>query len=687
MNYKQFLKSKVLGISMIGVSTTVIGLTGGGHHAHAAEVNHDTQPVNNDENKVVIQYQDEEGNTNTKEIATQQVANQKEQTQSSEDTAQPVTTDQGQTKNNTNQNINDQTNNEGENAHVSTQNEQTTNETPSNDVHTHVQQEQTQQQQPNENVKQSHDTQVQNTEYNRKQNNEAQVQVKNDNTTQQQQQNNVSNTQQKQAPSEEITTQDGNAQRTQPKETKVHTIEGLGQVQQPTEKITSDSHEVKADETLDNIAERSGVSVDNIKKWNHLKDGDVSPKQKLYLINPKKNNRVTTPIHTPTHAVKSGETLYNIATRSGVSVSDLRKWNHISDNNEVAVGQELKVQAPKTMQNTSQIKDDIYRTKAGDTVESIAERSGVSVADLKKWNRISSNKIDNGQILRVKPISDNDIKPDPIKRDVYVVTSNDTLESISKRSGVSVANIKKWNNLKNGNIVVGRALKLTAPTPTKHETYPKPSGRDTFGSMKQLEDVHKDKEGKTWSKEWRYSDNNNSIIFAPHGGGIEMGTTEVARAIAERGGHDYYSFNGLKKSNNHELHVTSTHYDEPTLTNELKKKNVAVSIHGAGGSEPVVYVGGRDKKLMDNAVVELRKQGFNAQYAPAHLAGSGQNNIVNRTKSGQGLQLELSTGMRKAMFTNNDNTKAHRQNEANWSYNMTKFSNAVNSAIDKTYGY
>lgn len=576
MNYKQFLKSKILGISMIGVSTTVIGFTGGGHHAHAAEVNHDTQPVNNDENKVVIQYQDEEGNTNTKEIATQQVANQKEQTQSSEDTAQPVTTDQGQIKNNTNQNISDQTNNEGEKAYISTQNEQTTNETPSNDVHTHVQQEQTQQQQPNENVKtQSHDTQVQNTEHNRKQNNEENVQVKNDHTTQQQQQN-VSNTQQNQQASQKTTTQNGNEQRTQSKETKVHTIESLGQIKQPTEKITSDSHEVKADETLDNIAERSGVSVDNIKKWNHLKDGDVSPKQKLHLINPKKNDR---------------------------------------------------------------------------------------------------------------PISDDDIKPDPIKRDVHVVTSNDTLESISKRSGVSVDNIKKWNNLKNGNIVAGRALKLIPPTPTKHKTYPKPVGRDTFGSMKQLEDVYKDKEGKTWSKEWRYSDNNDSIIFAPHGGGIEMGTTEVARAIAERGGHDYYSFNGLKKSNNHELHVTSTHYDEPTLTNELKKKNVAVSIHGAGGSEPVVYVGGRDKKLMDNAVVELRKQGFNAQYPPAHLVGDGPDNIVNRTKSGQGLQLELSTGMRKAMFTNNDHTKAHRQNEANWSYNMTKFSNAVNSAIDKTYGY
>ncbi len=52
-------------------------------------------------------------------------------------------------------------------------------------------------------------------------------------------------------------------------------------------------------------------------------------------------------------------------------------------------------------------------------------------------------------------------------------------------------------------------------------------------------------------------------IIAPHGGGIERGTSEIARGIA---GEDFnlYVFEGLKSSGNYAaLHLTSRHFDEP----------------------------------------------------------------------------------------------------------------------------
>src|SRR5262245_49530672 len=52
------------------------------------------------------------------------------------------------------------------------------------------------------------------------------------------------------------------------------------------------------------------------------------------------------------------------------------------------------------------------------------------------------------------------------------------------------------------------------------------------------------------------------IVIAPHGGGIEVLTSEIAREIA---GQDfsYYSFAGRKRRNNRDLHITSHRFDEP----------------------------------------------------------------------------------------------------------------------------
>jgi phage replication-related protein YjqB (UPF0714/DUF867 family) len=51
-------------------------------------------------------------------------------------------------------------------------------------------------------------------------------------------------------------------------------------------------------------------------------------------------------------------------------------------------------------------------------------------------------------------------------------------------------------------------------------------------------------------------------VMAPHGGGIEPGTTEIARGVAGTD-HTFYAFEGLKPGGNQDLHITSTNFDEP----------------------------------------------------------------------------------------------------------------------------
>lgn len=158
-----------------------------------------------------------------------------------------------------------------------------------------------------------------------------------------------------------------------------------------------------------------------------------------------------------------------------------------------------------------------------------------------------------------------------------------------------------------------------------------------------MTDLLKDtQEGKDWTKE-STNRHSNVLIFAPHGGNIEKGTTELTKAIANKGNYDYYAFNGTRNKNNSQLHVTSTNYNDLDLINRNYNKDVSISVHGAGQSQGknTVLIGGRDEKLIQLISKELSTFKFNVQRSLGHLAGIDTNNVVNYNKKGQGVQLEL----------------------------------------------
>ena len=180
-----------------------------------------------------------------------------------------------------------------------------------------------------------------------------------------------------------------------------------------------------------------------------------------------------------------------------------------------------------------------------------------------------------------------------------------------------------------------------------------------------MTDLLKDtQEGKDWTKE-NTNRHSNVLIFAPHGGNIEKGTTELTKAIANKGNYDYYAFNGTRNKNNSQLHVTSTNYNDPDLINRNYNKDISISVHGAGQSQGknTVLIGGRDEKLIQLISKELSTFKFNVQRSLGHLAGIDTNNVVNYNKKGQGVQLELTPDLRKSFFSNGDDSSKARKNE------------------------
>lgn len=205
--------------------------------------------------------------------------------------------------------------------------------------------------------------------------------------------------------------------------------------------------------------------------------------------------------------------------------------------------------------------------------------------------------------------------------------------------------------------------------------------KDYYTSMTQLE--RETKEGIDWKKETR-DQGSQVLIVAPHGGNIEQGTSELTKLLAQQGGYDYFSFEAIRPSNNTQLHVTSTHYDDPTLHQMVEGRSATISIHGAKGDDPIVFLGGAKSDLRDEIQSQLESRGFTVQVPPEYLGGLNENNFINKNENSTGVQLELTTSLRKALFNNQDMSTSSRKNEDNWSPLMYQFADALHMAISKT---
>jgi phage replication-related protein YjqB (UPF0714/DUF867 family) len=158
------------------------------------------------------------------------------------------------------------------------------------------------------------------------------------------------------------------------------------------------------------------------------------------------------------------------------------------------------------------------------------------------------------------------------------------------------------------------------------------------------------------------------LIFTPHGGGIEQGTSEICKQIAGKT-YSYYLFTGIGY-NCKRLHITSSNFDEPELNRLLSQHTYAVSIHGMTGKIKNtgfgdIYVGGLNSKLIEITTNMLRSQNFstiNSREKPdLQLSGKDPGNVTNKCISSKGMQVEISEELRATFFRKDFKKKADRE--------------------------
>lgn len=208
------------------------------------------------------------------------------------------------------------------------------------------------------------------------------------------------------------------------------------------------------------------------------------------------------------HTVKRGDNIGEISQKYGVSVAEIKKWNRLKGNN-VMLGSKLKIvsmekvsttivrKTPKPSKDTTNTaiasvekkatkeivledtskkeivdESEFYTVQKGDNLNSIAKKYGVTTAQIREWNNMEDTNVLLGSQLKLikaenAPIAETkaekteqQIASSVKEQQQYLVKKGDSLFSIAKKSGVTVENIKKWNDISNENIKPGMKLKI-----------------------------------------------------------------------------------------------------------------------------------------------------------------------------------------------------------------------------------
>ncbi len=176
-------------------------------------------------------------------------------------------------------------------------------------------------------------------------------------------------------------------------------------------KASVSSHTVNAGENMWTISQKYAIKLNSLYKKNLMEPGTEPVPGSVLQLQHKATSMPDTgrveelnpaiPNADVYHVVSSGETLYGICKKYGMTLEELKSKNNLSSE-QIAAGQRLKVkgssETPK-ISTPSKSNKVMYVVKSGDTLYSIAKSYSVTVDDIKKWNELSSESLKIGQNL------------------------------------------------------------------------------------------------------------------------------------------------------------------------------------------------------------------------------------------------------------------------------------------------
>lgn len=288
----------------------------------------------------------------------------------------------------------------------------------------------------------------------------------------------------------------------------------------PASALAAEKYIVKKGDNLYDLSRKLGLTVDELKSLNKLKDNSLDIGDVL-IIDVSVNDEVTTAkniarSNNNEYIVQNGDTLGEIAEIYGLSSEELKEANGLK-NTKLQIGQKLLIpssnpepvkvtgpQEPAAEDSASELAGKAedpskgpsaapadYTVQKGDTLGHIAERFNLSSGDIRKANGLKNDKLRIGQVLIIPgslkaeavhaAATVTNEKPAPAHTGVYTVVKGDTPGEIADKLGVSPDELIKLNNLDSRKLRIGQ--RLAVPGYVQSETAAKAedvaSGQET----------------------------------------------------------------------------------------------------------------------------------------------------------------------------------------------------------------
>lgn len=186
-------------------------------------------------------------------------------------------------------------------------------------------------------------------------------------------------------------------------------------------------YQVGEKETLYSIARKYGATTQQVLEVNPSADAGLEVGQILKIpYTPRVRTQQVQTAEGVIHKVVPKETLFSIARQYGVTVDEIRTWNNLKEGAGLVVGQEIVIKNKKvTPTETKQVTEtkpaqlsaaSTHTVLPKETLYSISKQYGMTVDQLKEWNNIKGNELKVGQVLTVAaPAAAVSVAKDPIK--------------------------------------------------------------------------------------------------------------------------------------------------------------------------------------------------------------------------------------------------------------------------------
>ena len=180
-----------------------------------------------------------------------------------------------------------------------------------------------------------------------------------------------------------------------------------------TERVKWVRHEIRKGDTLSQIAARyetttavlrstNKLTSDSIRIGRHLLVPVAAKQPERYAALSERLQPGRANADKLTYKVRNGDSLWGIANKHKVTVRQITRWNRLDSGALIKPGQQLVIWESRKSGTDKTVRTVHYTVRSGDSLYRIAQKFSVSIADLRRWNNLSRNRhLQPGQNLKL----------------------------------------------------------------------------------------------------------------------------------------------------------------------------------------------------------------------------------------------------------------------------------------------